>query len=190
MFQKKVHIELLRLLAIYFVIFNHTGNQGYLFFVKQVNSLLYFPYMGFSILCKVAVPIFFMISGALLLNRNETLKELFLKRILRMIIILVVTSVPYYVWLHSDEGMNISSFLSYIYSESATTALWYLYSYIGLLLMLPFLRKMVMNLSEKEYIYLFVGNIIFVGILPCVEFLLWNNGIKLNESFSVTLFTT
>ena len=185
-----IHIDLLRLLAIFLVIFNHTGNRGYILFADRYGTLVYFPYMLLSIFCKIAVPIFFMISGALLLKKDESFKQLFTKRILRMVIVLFMISIPYYIWLHPSDGMSISNFFSCIYGSSTSGTLWYLYSYIGLLLILPFLRKMVKNMNEKDFIYLFTGYLVFVGIIPCLEYYLWGGSVTLNQSFSAVLFTT
>ena len=188
--KRLLHLDLLRLVAILFVIFNHTGDRGYFLFADKMGSGLYFPYMAASVLCKVAVPIFFMISGALLLPKQESLGKLFSKRILRMVAVLVLISVPYYVWLHRAEGLSLSSFLTYIYGKSASTSLWYLYSYIALLLMMPFLRSMVKGMQEKDFRYLFAGYILVFGVMPCLEFCLLRGNVTFHESFNPVLFLT
>jgi surface polysaccharide O-acyltransferase-like enzyme len=185
-----VYIDLLRILAIYLVAFNHTGDRGYMLFADSAGSALYLPYMAFSVLCKIAVPIFFMISGALLLPKEESFKQLFQKRVLRMAVVLILVSVPYYYIFLRENGIGVSSFFTYIYEHSATTALWYLYSYIGLLLLLPFLRSMVKGMRQKDFIYLLIGHIVLVGILPCLEYLIWGGSVTLNGSFSSVLFVT
>ena len=68
-----------------------------------------------------------------------------------------------------DSVVGLDLVHGFIYSESASTSLWYLYSYIALLLVMPFLRAMVKNLRHRDYIYLFFGYLTFTGILPCVE---------------------
>lgn len=181
-------MDLLRVLAVFLVVFNHTGDRGYMLFADRMGTPLFFPYMLISILCKVAVPVFFMISGALLLPRQESFKMLFTKRILRMVIVLVVISVPYYVWLHGAKKLDIASFLMHIFQKSASTSLWYLYSYIALLLMMPFLRSMVKTMSEKEFIYLIAGHIVLAGILPCLVHLLWEGKVSFHESFTPVIF--
>lgn len=186
--KRKVHLDLLRLIAIFFVIFNHTGEHGYMLFANDMASFVSIFYMFLSVLCKIAVPIFFMISGALLLRKEESLKQLFVKRILKIAIVLFFISVPYYYWLHRDNGIDVFSFFEWIYSNSASSSLWYLYSYLALLFMLPFLRSMVKNMKQQEFIYLIVGHIVFVGILPCLEFLVTNQTNLLHESFSPILF--
>ena len=188
--KRLLHLDLLRLVAIFFVIFNHTGSRGYLLFADSMGSALYFPYMLASIFCKVAVPVFFMISGALLLPKQESLGRLFSKRILRMVAVLLLISVPYYVWLHRSQGLSVSSFLTYIYGNSASTSLWYLYSYVALLLMLPFLRSMVKAMEEKDFLYLMAGYILLFGLLPCLEYCLWKGNVTSHESFTPVLFLT
>ena len=186
--QRLIHLDLLRLLAIYLVIFNHTGNIGYMLFENRVDSPFYFIYMIASVFCKIAVPLFFMISGALLLSKEETYRQLFLKRILRIVVILLLISVPYYYWLKRSYGISILSFLTYIYGNSASTSLWYLYSYLGFLLMLPFLRKMVKTMQHKDFIYLFIGYIIMVGVLPSLESYFLNGNTTIHEDFQPILF--
>ena len=185
-----MHLDILRVFAIYLVVFNHTGERGYMLFTGEMESFWYFPHMMFSVFCKVAVPIFFMISGALLLPKHESLKQLLLKRVLRMITVLIFISIPYYFWLHRVPGNGISAFFTFIYENNATSALWYLYSYIGFLLILPFLRSLVKNIKQNDFVYLLVGHIVLVGLLPCCEYLLWEGGVTLNQSFSSVVFTT
>lgn len=65
-----------------------------------------------------------------------------------------------------------------------------MYSYIALLLMLPFLRSMVKNMQQKDFMYLTVAYIVFVGVLPCLEYLVWKDTNTLHESFAPVLFLT
>ena len=185
-----LHLDLLRLVAICCVIFNHTGDRGYLLFADNVGTWTYFPCMLVSIICKVAVPIFFMISGALLLPKQESLKTLFSKRIFRILAVLVLISVPYFAWLHGTRKLDISSFLIHIYKASASTSLWYLYSYLALLATMPFLRSMVRSMTKQEFWYLFAGYIVMFGMVPCMEFLLWQGNVTIHESFEPVLFLT
>lgn len=188
--KRLLHLDILRLLSIYFVIFNHTGNRGFLLFSDIVDSKLYFPYMLVSILCKTAVPLFFMITGALLLPKQESLSKLFSKRILRMVAVLLLISIPYYFWLHRNQGLRLNDFLTYIYGNSASTSLWYLYSYVALLLMMPFLRCMVKTMRKNDFQYLIFGYILILGVLPCFEFLTWKGAVSLHKSFKPALFMT
>ena len=73
--KKLLYIEFLRAAAIFFVIFNHTATEGFLLFTKYpTDNIQYWLYLAISIFCKFAVPVYFMISGALLLGKDEPLK--------------------------------------------------------------------------------------------------------------------
>lgn len=188
-----MHIEFLRLIAIYLVIFNHTQTNGFFYFSIVPNSRFYWFYMFTSIACKVAVPIFFMISGALLLGKDESLRDLYKNRILKFTGILIVVSLLYqiyYNWYYNDLELNtLNNLFKTIYTRSATAALWYLYSYIGMLAMLPLLRKMVRAMEKKDYIYLASWSLFICGIVPVMQYYLSKGTIYLTGNFSVPLFT-
>lgn len=186
--KKKNHIELLRIIAIFLVMFNHTQNGGFFYFAENQNAPLYYVYLSFSILCKIAVPIFYMITGALLLKKDETVATVLKKRFLKYVFILLGVSLFYYFWLY--ENCSIADFFEKVYSIDITTGLWYLYSYLGIIIMLPILRNLVKNLDKKIYHYMFVCHIVFVGIIPIGEYLIWQGTVTLNSNFSAVLFTT
>ena len=72
-----MHLDILRILACLFVIFNHTADAGFqLFTTYPTGGFVYFFLSFFTVLCKTAVPIFLMISGALLLGRDISLKDI------------------------------------------------------------------------------------------------------------------
>lgn len=120
---KKMYLEVLRILCIFFVMFNHTTPTGYLAFVGESNAVLYALYLFCSVLCRIAVPVFFMISGALLLGKTEPIRVVFMKRILRMAAVLLLISIPNYIWLTKDTTLGVIGFFRTIYTQTATTAL-------------------------------------------------------------------
>ena len=70
--RKCLDIELMRILAAFFVIFNHTGTTAFFLFpFYDVHTVSYWGCLFLSVFCKFSVPLFFMISGALLLDREE-----------------------------------------------------------------------------------------------------------------------
>lgn len=186
-----LHIEFLRVICCYCVLFNHTGNSGFFLFSITKESHLYWFYMFISIACKVAVPAFFMISGALLLGKDESIKEIYRKRVLKYVIILIAVYVMYqvYNWKYYDAEFDLANCFKTIYSGTASGSLWYLYSYIGVLMMLPFLRKMVRLMESKDYLYLAAGHICTVGVIPMAQYYLSKGTLSLSGDLSVILFT-
>ena len=186
--QKQLDIELMRIFAAFFVIFNHTGTAGFFrFSIHDMNSARFWAGLAVSVFCKFSVPLFFMISGALLLNRPaEPLKKLWSRRVLHMGFLLVFWSFFYYLAsVHKDGGsVNIKWFLTKAYDSNWNAALWYLYAYIPLLISLPLLQRIAQSLSNREYLYLFSLYGFFGMVLPSVQYLIWQDRHRLNFNIS------
>ena len=96
----KTYIELLRIIAIFLVMFNHTWVYGFSYFNQCVGTPWYWFYLFWSILVKIDVPLFFMISGALLLKKEEeSVTVLYKKRVSKIIIALSLFSFISYLFL-------------------------------------------------------------------------------------------
>ena len=74
-----IYLDILKIFACFMVIINHTN--GLILENKTFANTTFYCIM-FSI-CKVAVPLFLMITGALILNRNYSYKKV-LKCIFRV----------------------------------------------------------------------------------------------------------
>lgn len=186
---KRLDIELMRIIAAFFVIFNHTGSTGYFVFsLIEPQSIRYWIYLFMSIFCKFSVPMFFMIAGALLLNRqNETIKEIWIHRVLHISLILVFWSFFYYMISVKQgvENFNICHFLSKFYDGNWNYSFWYLYTYIVFLISLPLLRRFAQSLTDKEYIYMYLVYIFFEMIIPSTQYLLFQGRHDLNGNVSI-----
>lgn len=183
----KGYLDLLRLIAILLVVFNHTPAFHFPFHATgesiQVKLMLII-----SAFDKVAVPLFFMISGALLLAKRESLKSLLQKRVARFVVVILLFHIvqsAYYCVGGGENGIGIRSFLSdcyqgsldagYVLGWTGAGAVWFLYAYVGLLLMLPFLRLMVKGMEEIHFLYLFGLQIALCVICPAAFVLVTGN---------------
>ena len=73
-----LYVEILRIICIVLVIFNHTNYLGYVYFLSfDIGSLPYWFYMVFSVITGISIPMFFMISGMLLLGKTESIGYMF-----------------------------------------------------------------------------------------------------------------
>lgn len=79
-----------------------------------------------------------------------------------------------------NEIFNIRHFLTQLYDINWNGSYWYLYAYIPLLVSLPLLQNIAQNLSNKNFIYLFVVYAIYNMCLPSIQYLLWNGRHDLN----------
>lgn len=160
------YLDFLRIVAILTVLYCHTGTGGYLLHTQTDNTLKQIICIFISSFCRIGVPLFFMISGALLLNKEESFKDLFFKRIFRFFIILIIFSTIRYIYMIPAEyaEFDLQELIHNISTGQIYTAYWFLYSYVGFLISLPILRKMAKIMEAKDYIYLFVVYVLFSSV--------------------------
>lgn len=165
--KRLVYLDALRIIAILCVIFNHSGANGYFLYTTTDNLIVQIISILISSFCKIGVLLFFMISGALLLNKEESLTDIYLKRVLRYVIIILLFSFIRYVYLVQDGQITFywKDLIRKITTGQIYVPYWFLYSYLGFLMCLPFFRKLAKALSNKDYIYLFILYVINGGVL-------------------------
>lgn len=189
---RRVYIDFLKVIAIYMVLFNHTGVSGFVLFTVRQGTKMYFPLMFNAILIKIAVPLFFMASGALLLGKEESYGDLLRKRFLRFLVVLVVTSLISYLYTclrQSTQTFSIGYFLTTLYTSQLAYPYWYLYAYLAYILMLPLLRKLARAMTAREYRWMFW----MYGIISClqiVDYLIWKREKSHNWQFSFFITTS
>ena len=183
--EKKLHMEFLRIIAIFCVLFNHTGTKGFVLFTAARDSVLYWFYMFFGIAIKVGVPLFFMISGALLLEKEDRIGTILKKRVAKILIVMFAGSIL--VYLHKLGGdfaaFSVKELLTNLYIGNVTTAYWYFYAYLAFLLLLPFLRKIAKGLSNQEYHYMIALYLLIQGLIILQLYGLM--GLSYNHNFSL-----
>ncbi len=101
------YLDALRVVAIFLVLFNHTGRYGFQLYVTATPLPVQTAYLVISSLCKVAVPLFLMVSGALLLGKDEPVSVVWRKRVLRMVAVLLIFSTFRYVFRYFTLGTSL-----------------------------------------------------------------------------------
>ncbi len=143
-------LDIIKIIACLSVIINHTC--GYLLeYTNNAHYATIFYSIQFA-LCKIGVPLFLMVSGYLLLNRNENIsfKEVF-KRIYRIIVPLIFISLLLYIKEIGIKNFNFLDFIINFLKKPYIIPFWYLYMLIGLYVAMPFLKKMINNFKIKDY---------------------------------------
>lgn len=162
---KTAYLELLRIIACFFVIVNHT-NSG-IFLSRTPDDKTWWVSVTYFFACKVAVPIFLMISGTLMLGKIDDYKKYF-SRILRILLAIVVFSFIYYArsMYMAGRPIDILEYLKMIYQRHATNAYWYLYLYLGMLFMMPLFQILSVNMKKREFQLLILISVVFMGGMP------------------------
>lgn len=178
------YIDLLRIIACFLVIVNHTNSA--IFLNSTPHNSLWWYSVGIFFLSRIAVPIFIMITGATILSREENYKKT-LKRVVRAIVVLILFSLIYYCRkaLKSDS-FSLQNFLAQIYNKPITNAYWYMYLYIALLLMIPFVQKMVKNMKKIDLLIYFFVSLLVNGVWPIL--LHYQPAFAFNTNFYMPLF--
>lgn len=196
---KTVYYEWIRLIACFFVIFNHL--KGYVLFVNASGIKQIF-YMALSVITKINVPLFFMVSGALLLKKQEDIVTVLKKRVSRICLVILLFSLGIFLECRiyaavqgRDYDFTAKRFLYGVLAKNLdeTGAYWYLYAYLGFLLMLPFLQKIAKQMNQSEFLTLLILRFGILSLFPiCNVFLqlAGYDGISIAEEFSVPLATT
>ena len=108
---------------------------------------------------RIGVPLFFLISGYLLLSKQEDLWSFFRKRAARIIIPFLVWSIIYDVQnsqAFAESGFTFDAILKMfirIVRGPRAGHLWFFYSLIGLYLLTPILRTFVSKARNSEVYY-------------------------------------
>lgn len=118
----------------------------------------------FDSLSRFAVPMFVMLSGALLLGKEDSPGIFLKKRFSRMLIPFLFWSFIYIgqsIWNDYDNGLHPTAFqlLRTIFvqlRDGSSLHLWYIYMLIGLYLFVPIIGKWARRATEKEFLY-FLG---------------------------------
>ena len=197
--RKKVYYEWIRLIACFFVIFNHL--KVYVLFMNASGIKQAF-YMVISVITKINVPLFFMVSGALLLDKKEDIVTVLRKRISRIGLVILLFELGIYTecWLYSsargrDYEFTVKRFLYGVFERSLdeTGAYWYLYAYLGFLFLLPSMQKLAKQMKQSDFCTLFTLHFVLLSLLPVCDLLLRRSGydgLSVTEEFSVPLATT
>lgn len=130
----------------------------------------HFSRIFYDAFTRSSVPVFFMVSGALLLNKHEPLTLFLHKRMVRIVPPLLFWSVFYFFW-NTHNGVvygNPSQWLSVWLSGGVSFHLWYLYAMTGIYLFVPYLRHVWQASSQSER-QLFLGLWLLVSAWPIAQ---------------------
>lgn len=172
--QRKVYLEIMRVIAIVGVYFCHTGTYGVHHYLEASNAANYWLGIFLFSVSQFCVPLFFLISGAVLLNREETIGYVYRHRVLKMVLALILAIVLQYAWNYYQNPLigplNFKVFMYMFYKGGASTQHWFLSAYISFLLFLPFLQKLAKIIPDRWFLYLFVVWEVLHGVFPILEY--------------------
>jgi surface polysaccharide O-acyltransferase-like enzyme len=171
---RPVYVDLIRTVAMMCVLLVHTAGrwiitpQG----LQQLSASGFVTWAIVDIYQSIAVlgvPLFIMLTGALLLqpNKTETLSEFFKKRWARIGLPAMFWGTAYFVW--DFLVMNIPFGAATIVQgilNGPYTQFWFIYVLIGLYLVTPILRVIIAHAEPNLIKYFILLWLIGVAVLP------------------------
>lgn len=165
-------IDILRICACLLVILLHVTAQGFYPFSHNWQT-----FVGYSSISRMAVPLFFMISGYLLLCKEECISSFLKKRFLRIFLPFVITLFIYYFY----KGLNLKNF---VYAALNSTSgvdfhFWFIYALIGIYLFIPVLQPLFVDKDRRKTVIYYL----IIWYFLCVSFPFFKTFLSLGFNF-------
>jgi len=161
-------VDLIRFIAIIGIILVHTSGYPYPIpgpGISTTDIVYWFTTDVYNTLGTVGVPLFVMLTGALLLDPNkadEPLRVFYKKRFNRIAWPFFFWTVVYFVWDFSVRTKPLTLFnVEQGLLTGAYPHLWYLYLLMGLYAVTPIVRILLKHIDRKLFTYLLI--LWFVG---------------------------
>lgn len=170
--KRVVYCDVLRFFAILSVIMIHVMGFARDIFIHN-DRLAYFAFTAIDSFTRAGVPIFFMISGIFMLSGKgeENYWTFFKKRVVSLFIPFFIISILYYLYYNHLNGMpiDILDFINLFSTAMVKYHLWFMYDILAIYLLIPFFRKMVKALSDKELLSMIIVIFIFGNCLNFIN---------------------
>lgn len=155
-------INNLRVIALYAVIILHSTAPLMMQYGKvPLSDWLMADFL--NALVRFAVPVFVMVTGALLLNRDYAINDFLKRRLARVVWPFLFWSLVYigYSWYNGEIVFTIDIWLNirqilHLLKYGSSYHLWYVYMLIGLYFFIPVISKFVRNATKKEILYFLI----------------------------------
>lgn len=183
-------MDFIRIAAVFLVIVNHTNSD--VFQASNPAKFTWWVSIVWYYVSKMGVPLFVMVSGACLLPKVDAYKKAF-QRFFRIGAVLVLFSYLYFIvdvtqaYGGVKDALNFPGFFKIIWHGPITDSYWYLYFYLGLLLMLPWLQRLAKAMQRRDLLYLILLSFGLSAVWPLVTH--YVPTLATSAYFSVPLFS-
>ncbi len=151
---REFSFDILRVVAMCMVIIVHVSNvysRSYGF----IGDGSFIVSLGFNTISRISVPIFLMISGALLLDRKFN-KTKYFKRLVKFILLIVIWDIIYLIWEWLYLGVTYDHLYKLLF-EPYRAHLLYLYTILILYAIQPLLKLMLDKSNNTvKFLLLFI----------------------------------
>lgn len=172
MTKRVFYLDFLRSFAILMVLLLHSISE-YIVQPGLFGQTSWYVNLFLNAFARTGVPLFFMISGSLILSSDltENFGQFYKRRLLHIVVPLLFWDTVYFVYkcARGYIHFNLFTLLSEIINCGTEYHLWYLYTLIGIYLLAPFLRILIKQCSMKQLVWLLVLMSLCTTIRPFVN---------------------
>ena len=173
---RKHYIEYLRVIAMFAVVAIHVCIAGLSSFANHSMFDAVF-YSSVRNIFHFAVPVFFMISGALMLSPSKDLpiKKLLRRYLLKYGLVILVfgwgfAAIERYFVSHTvSVDLVTGSFVDMLTGKS-WDHMWYMYALFGTMLAVPILRLITAHCTRNSVTYFVIIFSLFLSVIPLAEY--------------------
>jgi surface polysaccharide O-acyltransferase-like enzyme len=176
-FSMPFSVDFVRTIAILMVVFVHCSSFPYSIPGDPIASSLitvnWFSADFYGAIGYLGVPLFVMLSGALLLDpakADESMSEFYKKRFNRIGIPLIFWTIVFFVWNYGVHGISLSFFnIEQGLLTGSYPIIWFLYLLVGLYLATPILRVLVKHIDRNKFLLLIILWFVGTTITPLIH---------------------
>lgn len=170
--KKYFYLDLLRIFAILCVIILHIV-VPYIGNTDLFGTRIWHIANIFNTISRTGVPIFFMVSGFLLLNSSKTADfiSFYKRRLTKLAVPFLSWNVIYYIayGLLENREISFSEFFKQMLIEGTSYHFWFVYTLIVIYLFMPFLKRILDGLEQKWCWLLLIISGIKTTIVPFIN---------------------
>lgn len=167
---KIIWVDAIRVFAIVLVVLQHVVTP-LLYSIYKIHINDWWLSNIYHSISDVCVPLLLMISGYLLIDFDAPIKLFIHKRILKVLIPLIAWTLIYLLWNHFYNHNVDLSLIGIVKTiiKPAHYHLWFLYTIMGLYLLMPVLNVFIKNSSNSIQYYLIILWFTSVSISPLFQ---------------------
>ena len=176
--QRRISYSLLRIAACLAIVLLHTVESARLLYLGDADVGLQFASKSVVACLMWAVPVFLMVTGALLLDgsKKTSIAKVWKKYIPRGAGALLLFCYGFRVFdyfMDHEQGGFLRGVLwgglRNALTEGSWAHLWYLYVLLGLYMLMPFFQKVAQHSTDSQLRYLLGILFLFLSLLPILE---------------------
>lgn len=171
-----ISLDGIRLVATLMVVLIHVSGKGFPGFAEG-----WWAVNAYESVSRMSVPLFFMLTGALLLPSTVTVTSVF-RRVWKVLVPLVAWSVLYLSW-YKAIGIDRDGWVSLIAMGPVAGHLWYLYTLVAACFFLPVLSLFYKGSDIRIQIFMLCVWFVAASIMPFLHDLLGHGVLGINWSF-------